>query len=173
MGYGLGHASASAKGRAELLSLKVAWEEERHSAADAYGKALAERLEQYRQEAMRADSIASSYAESKKIHAKEAESLQRRIAHAARNSSHTFSADFVRLYNEAIGISGGALSEAVCTFGSAGKTGTGGTPGAKRLGPFEGVRESDLLEHIARYGRRCRGLEAQVLGWQVLYGSWQ
>lgn len=172
VGYGLGHGAATAKGREETLTLKVAWEEERRGHADAYGKALADSMEQYRQETERADAIAASYAESKKIHAREAEALQRRIARATNNGSHTFNADFVRLYNAAIGLSGDVLSEALCTPGASGGAGAGAAAGAGRLDPFEGVKEADLLRHLARYGRRCRGLEAQVLGWQALQRSW-
>lgn len=172
-GFGLGHGFAAAKGRADLLAAKAVWEEERKENAEAYARALSASQERYRKEVERADSVANSYAESKQAHAKEAEALQRRIARVARNGSHTFSPDFVRLYNEAIGLSGDALSEALCSFRPAGSAGASGAPGPGGPDSFTGVNEADLLEHITRYGRRCRGLESQVLGWQALQRSWQ
>lgn len=167
-GYAIGHGKAEAEGQANINALKVECEEERRRNSEAYGKALAETLEQYEREVARADIVSAQYAESKKVHTKETESLQRRIRHAVRGNSHTFSPDFVKLYNEAIGLSGDALSQALYTRSAHGTAGTGGTSGAGWLDPFTGVTERDLLEHIAGYGRRCRGLEAQVLGWQAL-----
>ena len=173
LAYWLGHNHAEAKGRAEMLALKIGWEEERRENAEAYGKALADALERSRREMERANAVTAAYAENRKKHAREADALKRRIRHVAANSSHFFSSDFVRLYNEAIGLSGDALSQALCALGPAGEAGTAGTSGAGQVDLFSGVSEADLLEHMVRYGQRCRKLEAQVTGWQDLEKTWQ
>ena len=171
--YAAGHVVDWGHGRATVSAFKLEWEEERREAADKYGAALAGALGRYEREGERGNAVAAQYAESRKQHARENQALQRRIAHAARGASHTFSPDFVRLYNEAIGIQTGSLPEALCSSASSRNTGAGSRPCEGILDRFGGVNEGDLLAHITWYGQRCRGLEAQVLGWQELERGWQ
>lgn len=172
-GYFWGAALADARGQAALGALRAEQEEERRSAAEQYGRALAASLEQYQKQVARGDALAAEYAASKQRHLREAEALQRRIAHAVRGSVHTFSPDFVRLYNEAIGLSDAALSEALCAFSPARGTGAGGASDSRISQLFTGVTEADLLAHIVKYGRRCRGLERQLHGWRELAIAWE
>lgn len=172
-GYAAGHGRAEEKGKVLIGSLRLEREEERRAVSESYGKALAETLERYEKEVRRSNELAAEYAESRKKFTRESESLQRKIANAAGNNTHTFSSDFVRLYNEAIGISGDALPENTYSSFSYGKPGTGGSLETRFMDPFKGVSEADLLSHITRYGRRCRGLEAQVSGWQELGRGWK
>lgn len=172
-GYCLGLGKAEAEGEARVSALKVEREEERRQASESYGRALADALEQYEKEARRAQAVSAALEKNKQAHAKEAEALRRRISDAVRGSSHTFSPDFVRLYNEAIGLSGDTLQEALGAFFAASGAGESGTSGSRVLEPFSGVSEADILAHIARYGGRCRGLEAQLAGWQELQRSWK
>lgn len=172
-GYVAGYGRADEKGKALLNSQRLEREEERRAASEKYGRALAETLERYEKEVSRGEKLAAEYAERHKKFLRESESLQRRIADAAGNGTHTFSPDFVRLYNEAIGIPGDSLPEDTYSSFSYGKTGISGSFEARVMDPFKGVSEADLLSHISRYGRRCRGLEAQVSGWRDLGSGWR
>lgn len=168
VGYRLGYSRAEAEGHAARNLLLVEREEERRERADAYGKALAGALSRYEDEVLRGQKLEQDLSAEQTRHAKEAAKLQRKIADVTRNSTHTFSTDFVLLYNEAIGLSGDALSEALCAFGADGASGTCGPLVPGLLEPFSGVSEADLLGHISKYGKRCRNLETQLSVWQAL-----
>lgn len=170
-GWAIGGGKAEAEGKAALAAHRLAVEEERRAAADSYGKALAEALAKYEQEVDRANALAARAAQERKNHEREAATLQKRIAGVTRGSTHIFSAEFVRLYNEAIGLSGDALSEALCASLPDGSAGAGDASCLRPLDRLNGVREADVLEHITIYGRRCRDLENQVRGWQAIWGD--
>lgn len=172
-GYLRGKAIAWLEADAVISALKVEQAEERKARADAYGKALADTLEKFRAETAWGNQVSEAYDKEKARHEKEASTLRKKIHALSRNGTRTFTAGFVRLYNEAIGLSGDPLSKALCAFGAPYPAGTGGAAGAGLSEPFDGVSEADLLAHIAKYGKRCRDLEAQVKGWQTLEKGWQ
>ena len=164
-GYKHGKNVAEAEAEAAMNAYRLDVEEERRDRAEVYGKSLADALEKSQAEVKRADNIAAQYAKAKKEHAKNADALNKKIASAVRGSEHIFTGGFVRLYNEAIGLSGDALSETLCPRQPDGRTGAGAAACEELM---DGVTEADVLQHISYYGKRCRGLEAQVLGWQEL-----
>jgi hypothetical protein len=169
----MGHSAAGAKGEAALNGLRVEWEEERRLSAQAYGNALAQLGERLERERARADAVERDLASTRLAQSRTTQALQRRIAHATRVSHHSFSVDFVRLYNEAIGIPHSAVPSAVGSPGAAGAAGAAASPDAGLLERFDGVSEADLLAHITVYGSRCVKMEAQLAAWRELAQSWR
>lgn len=168
LGYITGHSHGLSQGRAEINALKARQAEEKQQDAEAYGKALAEALDKYRAEVTRGQMIARQFEEEKQRHEKQAKERTRRIAAAVRGNTHTFSPDFVLVYNAAIGIEADALPGSLCAAAPHAGAGSPGAPVPGNLERIRGVSEADLLAHINQYGRRCRDLEAQVRGWQAL-----
>lgn len=92
-------------------------------------------------------------------------SVNRRLAHvaeAARRDCAGLSADWVRLYNQALGLTGSGHNAA------SGRTGPGNVADASKpagaagtgIQPDALTTPEDLLAHVRDYGRYCRKLEA-------------
>lgn len=162
--YQLGHSHAEAKGKAALAALQVDYSEERRAASDAYGTALASTLEKYQDEVARVTELDTALTTAHTALAAKASELRRRIAHVTSGSTHTFSLDFVSLFNEAIGADAAAcpLSASAGTGGAAGSGSPGTAPGG---GILAGVTEADLLEFMNYYGERCQRLEEKERAW--------
>lgn len=97
--------------------------------------------------------------------------LRARIASITANSNHAFSADFVRVWNEATGAGrGDAVPGTGNTPGADGTPGTGKAAGAGILAAGT-VSEADVLAYIIYYGERCKNLEAQVTAWIDLFSK--
>ena len=136
--------------RAEALAVAEKSARERLAAATARGNHLALELAQ----------------KTKELDAERA-SVNRRLAHVAetaRRDCAGLTADWVRLYNEALGLAGadaghnagsgrtGSVNTAD-TAGAAGAAGTGIRPDAL-------ATPEDVLAHVRDYGQYCRKLEA-------------
>ena len=161
--YQLGHSLAEAKGTAALAALQVDYSEERRAASDAYGTALASTLEKYQDEVARVTELDMALTTAHTALAAKASELRRRIAHVTSGSTHTFSLDFVSLFNEAIGADAAACPLSAAGAGGAAGSGSSGT--AAGAGILAGVTEADLLEFMNYYGERCQRLEKKERAW--------
>ena len=169
--YNKGYVAGEAIGEAAVSALKTKHAEEKRRDADAYGKALADTLDKYKAEVARGNALAGAMIEEREQHAREAETLERRIAAVAGGGTHTFSREFVCMLNAAAGVHDAAVPGALCTGGAdaAGTACAAFGPGL--LEQFDGVSEADLLAWFIKYADRCRSLETTVSGWQALLGD--
>jgi hypothetical protein len=194
LGLWIGSDTAEAEGLAALNALRAEYQEEKRQASDAYGKAVADALEQYRTEVSRGDVLAGQIAEADKAHAAESETLRRKIAHAAKNSDCTLAPDIVRMLNDAAGarVPDAALPGTIRSADPPGGAGAGQAPD---LGLLEGVvsapsawacegkpnadggkkkqsevvTQTDLLAWVTDYIARTRRLEDRLAGWRELF----
>ena len=86
------------------------------------------------------------------------------VSLAAARDCRGLSADWVRLYNEALGLAGaggGPGGEGADPAGDAASAGQAGPAGAGVRGDALATPE-DVLAHVRDYGGYCRGLEAQA-----------
>ena len=133
--------------------------------ADAVAAAERDAREKLEKETARVAALSAELSDARQKLAKERQTFDARlqkVALAARRDCAGLSRDWVRLYNEALGLaagsSGGPGSE------SADPAGT-----AQKAGPTEtGIRgdalatPEDVLAHVRDYGGYCRGLEVQL-----------
>ncbi len=162
-GYRSGYEKAAAIGKAELETLK-------REHALAYADAVAKLSAKVQAETARALATENALSKAKEDHAKQETSLRSQIKRATSGSRHVFGADFVSVYNAAIGADRAELPRADRSPGPDGKAGAGVAPVA---GILDGVSEADLLAHIVYYGGRCRNLESQVNAWINHAEGWQ
>ena len=138
-GFEAGHSAAKAGGDAALAVLER-----------DYARQRAEHLARYavrvRQETERAMQASAALARAKEEHATIQAGLRARVAAITRNSVHCFSADFVRLFNEAVGAapihgrgtSGSAGTPAFAGTGAGVVSGVRGTTGKRGIVPAGG-----------------------------------
>lgn len=161
-GYNAGYDKAQALGRAEIAGLRS--EHDR-----AYAQAVEELNRTIQEQARHALAAGNALANERVNNAKEQAGLRARIASITATSSHAFSADFVRVWNEATGAGRGrAMPGTDNSPGVDGTPGTGKTAGAGVLAR-RAVSEADVLAYIIYYGERCKNLEAQVNAWIDLF----
>lgn len=135
--------------------------------AEAVAEAERSARERLEKETARVASLSAELSDARKKLAKERQNFDirlQKVALAARRDCAGLSGDWVRLYNEALGLAGtggGPGSE------NADPAGAGEAPG--QAGPARaGVRgdalatPEDVLAHVRDYGGYCRGLEAQL-----------
>ncbi|GAB7492122.1 hypothetical protein Bwad001_08460 [Bilophila wadsworthia] len=135
--------------------------------ADAVAAAERAAREKLEKETARVAALSAELSDARKKLAKERQTFDARlqkVAVAARHNCAGLSRDWVRLYNEALGLAGsggGPGSE------NADPAGAGEAPG--QAGPARaGVRgdalatPEDVLAHVRDYGGYCRGLEIQL-----------
>ena len=163
-GYTRGYSKAEAEGVAALETLKG-----EHAAA--YAEAMRVQNDNLREETARALSSTAALAVARETHVREKNAMRARIAAVTANSRHVFSADFVRLYNEAIAAAGSPVSGTGHSSGTDGKARSGRT--ADGGFPGKGVTETDILAHITYYGERCRNIEAQTNAWIDYAEGWK
>ena len=176
-GYMAGHDKAEAEGLAALNALRAASQEEKRRTADAYGKAVADALEQYREQVSRGDDLAGKIMEADKAHAAENAALKRKISHATRDTTCTVDPDVVRLLNNATGATGAtgarvpdaALPGDARAADTAGGAGAGQAPDSRLLGRGSHVTQADLLAWTLDYIARTRRLEDRLAGWRELF----
>lgn len=168
------HAATTERGQRALAELRAKHADE--NADRALVVADAERTARLKLEAetVRANTLAAELMQTRSRLADARREFSRRIAaYAAQYTAvagPVFGPDFVRLYNEAIGLAFAAGSGPMPEDAAA--AGTGATahaaPGADarllRNASGVGVSGADILAHIRDYGGRCRELEAQVNG---------
>ena len=163
-GYDAGYDKAKALGDAEIAQLIS-------DHATAYADAMAELNNKLQEETERAMAVGYALASGRLANAKTEADLRTKIAGVTRDSTHVFSFDFVRVWNEAVGAAGGDHDTAAHSAG-----GVDGTPGAGATpdsGVLARVTEADVLAYIIYYGRRSKDLEAQVNGWIDLAEGWK
>ena len=136
--------------------------------ADAVAAAERAAREKLEKETARVASLSAELSDARKKLAKERQTFDARlqkVALAARRDCAGLSSDWVRLYNEALGLAAG--SGGVPGSESADPAGT--VQNAGQAGPTEtGIRgdalatPEDVLAHARDYGGSCRGLEVQL-----------
>lgn len=135
--------------------------------AEAVAEAERSARERLEKETARVASLSAELSDARQKLARERQGFDARlqkVALAARRDCAGLSLDWVRLYNEALGLAGsggGPGSE------NADPAGTGEAPG--QTGPARaGVQPDalatpeDVLAHVRDYGGYCRGLESQL-----------
>lgn len=170
--YQLGHNHAEAKGKAALAALQADYSEERRAVSDAYGTALADTLENYQREVSRATDIERKLTTAQRTLAATETQLRRQIAHVTSGSTHTFSLEFVRMFNKALGA---GITGALSVSGDTGDAPGAGRPGAASgagLLATAGVTEADMLAFMVYYGGRCQRLEKKERAWIGLAEGW-
>ena len=164
-GYRMGYGQAEAEGQATVAEVRQEY-------AQAIAKAERAARERLQAEMSRADAVAVELETAKAVHTADIKTLKARIADVTLNSTHTFSVEFVRMYNAAIGADADYLHSAGGAASAEGRAASGAAAGAGLLDADSGVSEADLLAHIADYGQRCRDMEAQLRGWIDLSTGW-
>ncbi len=156
-GHSSGYESAANKYRAQIAELQADYNKR---AAEAAQRFQAE-LEQKTQAAM---SASEQYHKEREAHESSRIALQQRIDSVTRNSTHRFSTEFVRVWNEATGAvaAGSDAAESANPTGVSAGAGAGKASGARISGGQ--VTESDVLRYLAYYGKRARDMEAQLRG---------
>jgi len=165
MGYRAGYGRADAARQVEVAGLKVQLETWKAAQAQAWAEAERTAREKLEAAQARVNTLVVKLDQTKKENAAKVRDITRRIPHATAGNTCTFSPEFVRLYNEAVGCTtGGAGDGAVPQAGGAG--GAAGTPGtAPASGAAvrrDAVTPADILAHIRDYGARSQAMEAQL-----------
>ena len=170
-GHQIGYGQAEAEGRAAISILKAEQSEKDRRAADAYGKALADRLADYQDEVARGNALETQLLAREKQYSAEARNLRKKIGHATKNSALTLDPDVVRLLNEAAGVDlpEHPLPGALCLAGPSGGAGGCAAPDGRVLDPHSGVTQADLAAWFVDYAKRCRGMENRLSGWRQWY----
>lgn len=136
--------------------------------ADAVAAAELAAREKLEKETARVASLSAELSDARKKLAKERQTFDARlqkVALAARRDCAGLSRDWVRLYNEALGLAagagGGPGGEGADPAGTAQNAGQAGTAGTGIRGDALATPE-DVLAHVRDYGGYCRGLEIQL-----------
>ena len=166
-GYVHGTDTAEKEGKARIAALQAAWAEQERARADAAAAAEKNARERLAAATERGDRLAAELTKTTRALDTARADLNRRIrdvSESARRACPGLSAEWVRLYNEALGLA---------------EPGTGHSAGSKKPGAvrsadtadaagaaFSGVQPDalttpeDILAHIRDYGGYCRRLEA-------------
>lgn len=156
--YKAGYEKAEVEGRAEIAALRSQHDR-------AYAQAVENLNTKLREQTRRALAVNGMLETERTNNAKEQAGLRARIASITADSRHTFSPDFVRVWNEATGaFRSNAVPETGNTPRADGAPGTCKTTGAVLLATGT-VTEADVLAYIIYYGPRCKNIEAQVNAW--------
>ena len=180
-GYRCGVRAEGARGAATAANLKTALAEAHalyaateRARAEAVAEAERKARRQLEEESARAAALASELAETQTRLAAERRTFNRRIAlvsENARTSCAGLPADWVRLYNEALGlVVPGTASSAFAGGTSAGTAAASASTVASASGvrPDAGFHPDaltgpeDLIAHARDYGGYCRSLRAQL-----------
>lgn len=168
-GYVHGADTAEQEGKARIATLQTAWSERERARAEAAAAAEKSARERLAAEVERGNRLAAELTDTARTLDAARADLNKRIRHVsetARRDCPGLPAEWVRLYNEALGLADanrGSASE-----GSA-PGGAGDAADAARA-TRAGVREDalttpeDVLAHIRDYGHYCRRLEAGYRG---------
>lgn len=166
-GYMHGRDTAEQEGKARTAALQTAWAEQERSRAEAVAAAEKSARERLAAATERGDRLAAELTKTTRALDTARADLNRRIrnvSESARRACPGLPAEWVRLYNEALGLAGtdaghnagsgrtGSVN-AADTADAAGAAGTGIQPDAL-------TTPEDVLAHIRDYGRYCRRMEA-------------
>ena len=142
--------------------------EKEKARADAVAAAERAAREKLEKETARVAALSAELSDARKKLAKERQTFDARlqkVAVAARHNCAGLSRDWVRLYNEALGLAAGADSgpgsESADLAGTAAPPGQTGPAGTGIRGDALATPE-DVLAHARDYGGYCRGLEVQL-----------
>ena len=161
-GYIRGDHVANLDCEAKISVLQTAWAEQERSRAETVAAAEKSARERLAAETARWDRLAAELAAKTTELDAERASINRRIrdvSETARRDCAGLTADWVRLYNEALGLDNRSENEASAPGKPADSSRPAGTSRA-------GVREDalttpeDVLAHIRDYGGYCRSMEA-------------
>jgi len=162
-GYRAGYDKADLKRKVELAALRTA-----HTNALAEAENMARK--QLEAAILRANTFEREYLAAQNRIRKQARQITKeRIAHASNHvdpADHTcrFGAEWVRLYNEAIGAGAGDSGGTMPTA-APGPVAEAGTAQVAQAGILSGgatVTPEDILAHVRDYGQRNRALAAQL-----------
>ena len=141
--------------------------EKEKARAEAVATAERDARERLEKETARVAALSAELSDARKKLAKERQTFDARlqkVALAARRDCAGLSSDWVRLYNEALGLAGSGGGP-----GGEGADPAGTAQNAGQAGPTEtGIRgdalatPEDVLAHARDYGGYCRGLEIQL-----------
>ena len=141
--------------------------EKEKARADAVAAAERAAREKLEKETARVAALSAELSDARQKLAKERQTFDARlqkVALAARRDCAGLSRDWVRLYNEALGLAGsggGPGGEGADPAGTAQNAGQAGTAGTGIRGDALATPE-DVLAHVRDYGGYCRGLESQL-----------
>ena len=142
--------------------------EKEKARADAVAAAERAAREKLEKETARVAALSAELSDARKKLAKERQTFDARlqkVAVAARHNCAGLSRDWVRLYNEALGLAagagGGPGGEGADPAGTAETPGQTGPAGTGIRGDALATPE-DVLAHVRDYGGYCRGLEVQL-----------
>ena len=142
--------------------------EKEKARADAVAAAERAAREKLEKETARVAALSAELSDARKKMAKERQTFDARlqkVALAARRDCAGLSRDWVRLYNEALGLAagagGGPGGEGADPAGTAETPGQTGPAGTGIRGDALATPE-DVLAHARDYGGYCRGLEVQL-----------
>ena len=142
--------------------------EKEKARADAVAAAERAAREKLEKETARVAALSAELSDARKKLAKERQGFDARlqkVAVAARHNCAGLSRDWVRLYNEALGLAagagGGPGGEGADPAGTAETPGQTGPAGTGIRGDALATPE-DVLAHARDYGGYCRGLEVQL-----------
>lgn len=166
-GYGRGADDTRQECETRIAVLQKEYAEREQARAEAMAAAEKSARERLAAAIARGDRLALEVAQRTKELDAERASVTRRLAHVAetaRRDCAGLTADWVRLYNQALGLAGtgtgrGAESGRTGTGIAAGPAGASGAAGAG-IRPDALATPEDVLTHIRDYGHYCRTLEA-------------
>lgn len=164
-GYLHGRDTAEQESNARIAALQAAWAEQERSRAEAVAAAEKSARERLAAATERGDRLAAELTNTARALDAARADLNRRIRHVsetARRDCAGLPAEWVRLYNEALGLAGSGRipggevqgpGRAADASGSAGTAFSGIQPDAL-------TTPEDVLAHVRDYGQYCRRLEA-------------
>lgn len=166
-GYFHGEDMAKQEGNARIAAMQTAWAEQERGRAEAAAAAEKSARERLAAEVARGNRLAAELTNTTQALDKARDDLNKRIRHVsetARRDCPGLSAEWVQLYNEALGLAGSDAghsagdekSGSVNAVDTADTTGTSGTG----IQPDALTTPEDVLAHIRDYGGYCRRLEA-------------
>lgn len=168
-GYAHGRDTAEQEGKARIAALHAEWAEQERGRAEAVAAAEKSARERLAAEVERGNRLAAELTDTARTLDAARADLNKRIRHVsetARRDCPGLSAEWVRLYNEALGLADadrGSASEGSAPVGAGDVADAAGTSRA-------GVREEalttpeDVLAHVRDYGHYCRRLETGYRG---------
>lgn len=135
--------------------------------AEAVAEAERAAREKLEKETARVASLSAELSDARATLARERKSFNARLQAVSVAAAHNcagLSADWVRLYNEALGLARPGGGPAGPDADSAGPAAAPGQTGPARAGlqPNALATPEDVLAHVRDYGGYCRGLESQL-----------
>lgn len=166
-GYGRGADDTRQECETRIAVLQKEYAEREQARAEAMAAAEKSARERLAAATARGDRLALEVAQRTKELDAERASVTRRLAHAAeaaRRDCAGLSAEWVRLYNETLGLAGPGAGDSAeggspASGIAAGPAGASGAAGAG-IRPDALATPEDVLTHIRDYGHYCRTLEA-------------